>query len=478
MQFNRDGLHILDELVRHQRQGNVVFLCGAGVSVGRYPRAKIDNMAKTTYHISVNQNGEKLEFEFFKGKGESNSDDNNIKKARAEITVALNGKSLSFLLGAGCSSLKDEKEEEKGIPTTKKLANKVSNILGAKRSSLKEEKGIPTMKDLGDEFSKMEGSGNWDKLKKFGIKRKSEEPDFELDLEQLLRQLQAAQALQRECKAVGSCIKEVKEFIFDKVNKDSDKLLNLYKSFYKRIFFRDQTLSRPWVFTTNYDLFNEKALDDLAIPYCNGFSGGLERVFNPATFRLTLARQLDISSGKWDAVENFVYLCKLHGSISWFCDKKQSLYPFRERMPNKDGQDNMDNLMIYPSPAKQEQSLGSPYSDLFREFQGRVVQEQSVLIVIGYSFGDEHINKIIYQALTIPSFRLIIFTNPNQEKEIEKLKSLDDPRIWLIGSDENQEQPAHFFESVINHFLPEEPKSEAEKCIKNVRSVLGNDNDQ
>ena len=34
MQFNRDGLDIPDELVRRQRQGNVVFLCGAGVSVG------------------------------------------------------------------------------------------------------------------------------------------------------------------------------------------------------------------------------------------------------------------------------------------------------------------------------------------------------------------------------------------------------------------------------------------------------------
>ena len=428
----------------------------------------------------MNQDSE-TEFKFFKGKEKSNSDDDKVKKARAEITVALNGKSLSFLLGAGCSSLKDEKEEEKGIPTTKKLANKVSNILGAKRSSLKEEKGIPTMKDLGDEFSKMEGSGNWDKLKKFGIKRKSEEPDFELDLEQLLLKLQAAQALRLDRKAVGSCIQDVKQFIFKEVNIESAELLELYKKFYRRIFFRDKTLSRPWVFTTNYDVFNEKALDDLAIPYCNGFSGGLERVFNPATFRLTLARQLDISSGKWDAVENFVYLCKLHGSISWFYDKSKGLYPFREQMPNKEKLDEqekmekMDNLMIYPSPAKQEQSLSSPYSDLFRDFQGRVVQEQSVLIVIGYSFGDEHINSIIYQALTIPSFRLIIFADPNQ-KRIEKLKNLHDPRIWLIGSDENEPTPAHFFESVIENFLPKEPKSEADEYIKEVKRKLGDGN--
>ena len=449
MQFNRDGLNIPDELVRRQKQGNVVFLCGAGV--GSYPRASIDNMAKTTYHISVNQDDKKLEFEFLKGKksfarssnrDEDDKQDEAYQKARTEITVALNGKILSFLLGAGCSSLKDEKEEEKGISIMDGLASK---------------------------FSGKEGNGNWKELKdKFGIERKTK------NLEQLLLQLQAAKTLLQKSDAVLDCIKEVKKFIFDEVNIKSDELRKLYESFYKSIFFRDKTLSRPWVFTTNYDVFNEKALDHLAIPYCNGFSGGLERVFNPATFRLTLARQLDISSGKWDAVENFVYLCKLHGSISWFYDGEQGLYPFCEQKPNEG---SLDHLMIYPSPAKQEQSLGSPYSDLFREFQGRVVQEQSVLIVIGYSFSDKHINNIIYQALTIPSFRLIIFTNPEEPKDdIKDLKDLDDPRIWLIGSGDNQKLPAHFFKSVIDTFLPEVQESDADKKIEAVMKKLGNKN--
>jgi len=42
-----------------------------------------------------------------------------------------------------------------------------------------------------------------------------------------------------------------------------------------------------------------------------------------------------------------------------------------------------------------------------REFQSRIVREQSVLITAGHAFGDEHLNNIIYQALTIPTFRLV-----------------------------------------------------------------------
>ena len=124
--------------------------------------------------------------------------------------------------------------------------------------------------------------------------------------------------------------------------------------------------------------------------------------------------------------------------ISWVRDDAHALWPFKEVVPDAESSQQM---MIYPTPAKEGQSLGSPYSDLFREFQGRVVREQSVLLVMGYSFSDEHINNIIYQALTIPSFRLIIFADPDSEGDIAKIKALEDPRIWIIGGSNKE----HFF---------------------------------
>jgi hypothetical protein len=62
---------------------------------------------------------------------------------------------------------------------------------------------------------------------------------------------------------------------------------------------------------------------------------------------------------------------------------------------------------------------------------------------MGYSFGDEHINNLIYQALTIPTFRLVIFTDlvyyndegiVHTRENINRLKELNDPRIWIVGS--------------------------------------------
>lgn len=93
-------------------------------------------------------------------------------------------------------------------------------------------------------------------------------------------------------------------------------------------------MPRPWLFTTNYDLFNETAMDRLGLPYANGFSGVVERRFNPATFRYALAEQLDLTNRKWSAVDGFVYLCKIHGSISWTEDD-HGLFPIRETAVSK-----------------------------------------------------------------------------------------------------------------------------------------------
>jgi hypothetical protein len=112
-------------------------------------------------------------------------------------------------------------------------------------------------------------------------------------------------------------------------------------------------------------------------------------------------------------------------------------------------------MLIYPTPAKQNSSLGSPYANRFREFQSRIVREQSVLITAGYAFGDEHLNNRIHQALTIPTFRLVFFAAPDTGGEIAKLRALRDPRIWIIGGDGAEEGTrAHYFDMIVEHFMP------------------------
>ena len=94
--------------------------------------------------------------------------------------------------------------------------------------------------------------------------------------------------------------------------------------------------------------------------------------------------------------------------------------------------------MIYPTSSKKEYTLNFPYSELFRKFADRLQQPEAVLFVVGYSFYDEHINDIIYQALANPSFTLIIvdFNGTKNDGEIKRLNDLKDPRIIICQGEE------------------------------------------
>ena len=64
--------------------------------------------------------------------------------------------------------------------------------------------------------------------------------------------------------------------------------------------------------------------------------------------------------------------------------------------------------MIYPNAAKDREAAAYPYVELFRDFAAAVCRPNSTLISYGYSFGDEHINRVIEDMLTIPSTHLVV----------------------------------------------------------------------
>ncbi|WP_292940101.1 MULTISPECIES: SIR2 family protein [unclassified Novosphingobium] len=393
------------------------------------------------------------------------------EQVRKAVGEALNARNVAFLLGAGCSSLMAD-GKERGISTMAPLAKEFcSHPTGELDDDLNlivppawalDKDDLDYLAKLGAKLAGTEYARNLERLMELlhslrFVFSRSDKPEHEVSRTK-----------------VEAIIKKVQDFLWERCTGGAfahgdGAVLELYESFYRKLVLRDRSLPRPWVFTTNYDLFNERAMDRLGLPYANGFSGVVERRFNPATFRYALAEQLDLSNRKWSAVDGFVYLCKLHGSISWTEDD-HGLFPVRELWP----QDAPRKVMIYPTPAKQNSSLGSPYADLFREFQSRVVREQSVLITAGFAFGDEHLNNIIYQALTIPTFRLIIFADPDSGGEIAKLRKLNDPRIWIIGGDGPTDGTrAHYFDTVVEHFLPQRPAERIDDAVKLVLENLG-----
>jgi hypothetical protein len=380
---------------------------------------------------------------------------------RDQLSEAMNARNVAFLLGSGTSSYEKEGMQV-GIPTMQPLAKAFTGKVGKGRERLyanATERNI-LADSLGLDIQAAEYVGNLERLMEVLYSHR-----FALSKSKHQRHVRARIA-------VESVITKIQRFLLDRCtvgafSAGDETVLKLYQSFYRKLVFRDRSLPRPWVFTTNYDLFNETAMDRLGLPYCNGFSGTIERRFNPAVFRYALAEQIDIASRKWTAVDGFVYLCKLHGSVSWSEDG-HGLFPIRENQtPPSNGA-----VMIYPTPAKQNSSLGSPYSDLFREFQSRIVREQSVLFTLGYNFGDEHINNIIYQALTIPTFRLVIFAAPDQDAEIGKLRDLKDPRIWLIGGDAPGGGKTHYFDTFVDKLMPAPPGDRIDTAVRKVVEEL------
>lgn len=399
-----------------------------------------------------------------------------IESARQAISEAMNAKNIAFLLGAGCSSLMKNKKEL-GIATMAPLAKEFcSETLEARTAGFYSDP--PT--EGADPAPWRLTKGELDYLDALGIDLAK---DYSRNLERLMEVLFAQRFVLRQSEnpdlhpyrtVLDGIIKKVQDFLWTRVTQGAfategdTTVRDLYERFYKKLVLRDRSLPRPWVFTTNYDHFSELAMDRLGIPYANGFSGVVERRFNPAIFRYALAEQLDVASRKWTAVDAFVYLCKLHGSVTWTEDD-HGLFPIKEVWPPE----STNQMLIYPTPAKQNSSLGSPYADLFREFQSRIVREQSVLITAGYAFGDEHLNNIIYQALTIPTFRLVIFAALDTGGEIAKLRALRDPRIWIIGGDgPDKGTRAHYFDMIVEHFMPQRPSDKIDDAVRKVLSEL------
>ena len=214
----------------------------------------------------------------------------------------------------------------------------------------------------------------------------------------------------------------------------------IYKDFYAKI--TQRTRKTPIsIFTTNYDLFSEMALDELGFPYNNGFTGTNRRKFSPASYNYMYVDNMNLSHDVWERISSFFNLVKIHGSVSWVRKNEQVWEQDYESISDD------DTVMIYPTPLKDRTTLMTPYSDLFRAMENRLVQKNGILIVMGYSFSDDHINRIILNALAVPSFRLVVF---GKSANIDKLIALKDSRITVINSDDN----VHYFKNIVESVLP------------------------
>lgn len=241
---------------------------------------------------------------------------------------------------------------------------------------------------------------------------------------------------------------------------DKRSQLSFTKTFIKRILSRPVNLRRSNLFTTNYDLVFEKAMDELGVIYVDGFIGGLKKYFHPEAFSFDFYYPAATTEGKVSRLERVLHFYKLHGSLNWKVSKELSyLNAYGIEKTDEELLPDDNNVLIYPTPMKETDTLGFPYSEVFRRFANTIQQPQSVLITFGFSFGDAHINRIIFEALSIPSFQLLIVSyswSDNIKKIYELFK--DEPSVgFIIG-----EQFASW-EVFANQILPDLPSQDLEE---------------
>jgi len=239
-----------------------------------------------------------------------------------------------------------------------------------------------------------------------------------------------------------------------------EQAFNYLVSFLMSFASRTGTRERLQLFTTNYDRLIEAGADVAGLRLIDRFVGTLAPMFRAARLDVDLHYNPPGIRGEPRYLEGVARFTKLHGSVDWLdCDGaiRRIGLPFGAAdakpyltAPGLQGVD-ASRLMIYPNAAKDRETTAYPYVELFRDFAASICRPNSTVVCYGYSFGDEHINRVIEDMLTIPSAHLVIIAHGDPLGRI--MRTYDrlgrQAQITLLVGDHLGD-----LQSLVDHYLP------------------------
>jgi hypothetical protein len=175
--------------------------------------------------------------------------------------------------------------------------------------------------------------------------------------------------------------KAIKKIIFEELSIEIDT-----DNFYKLVLWLN-FINRDYekeIFTLNYDLLVEEALEKANLPYFSGFIGNVKPFF--------ITDSVDDFKGLY-VKQSWVKLWKLHGSLNFVKDTNDKIYI------DNSGSSVSENLLIYPSMDKYLSSRKAPYISYLDRLRKYLVDKEKIVFILGYSFGDDHINEVIVNGL-------------------------------------------------------------------------------
>lgn len=199
-----------------------------------------------------------------------------------------------------------------------------------------------------------------------------------------------------------------KNIVYNQDNKAIETLMSFLMSFASR----SATRERLNIFTTNYDRVIEFGAELAGIHLIDRFQGTISPIFRSSRLKLDIHYNPPGIRGEPRYLEGVTYITKLHGSIDWIYKDgyvRRIALPYGANDISRYSEEG-DTLMIYPNSSKDRETSEYPYVELFRDFASSICRPNSTLVVYGYSFGDEHINRVITDMLSIPSSHLVIIS--------------------------------------------------------------------
>ena len=226
-------------------------------------------------------------------------------------------------------------------------------------------------------------------------------------------------------------------------------LMNFLLSFASRI----ATRERLNLFSINYDRILEFGAELAGLHLIDRFVGSISPIFRSSRLNIDIHYNPPGIRGEPRYLEGVVNFTKLHGSLDWTENDgivRRFALPYGANDISTYNS-NGGSLMIYPNSSKDRETAEYPYVELFRDFASAVIRPNSTVVAYGYSFGDDHINRVLNDMLAIPSTHLVIIAYDDVGDRIKRFYDKAKRHVQislLIGN--------HFGElkTLVDNYLP------------------------
>lgn len=324
--------------------------------------------------------------------------------------LSQNRKPIGFFIGAGCPlSIRVNERVEDGNPVSDPLIWDVAGLtrIIAHRLSSHDETNPST----------------WDKIVAIVIDDGGDGGNIELILSRI--RIFASVAGGGDVRGLSAKdLLKLDEDVCEVISMEVTRSLPSVDSPYHNLAIWSRAIRRErpvHLFTTNYDLLMEQALEESSAPYFDGFIGARK-----AFFDLGAVEDEGLLPPRWTR------LWKIHGSLNWRLENGTDVV-------RSDQKTDQQSYLIYPSHLKYDQSRKMPYLAMLDRLKAFLLAPSALLFICGYSFADEHINDVICRSLetnpTAHVFACLFGALEDARYTHARQCALATPNLSLLGFD-------------------------------------------